>query len=678
MRETSRLAPVLLVVGLGWATAAPAEEAWRVSRATVTLALPASQLEDRGLAVAGSPGDGVRSFEAALDLAVVVRGGRLSAPDGGALSIPVRGGLALRAQDRGRALRPAFLYDFRVEIDPASGRDPVRLVGTDPDLREPFEIRNGGVQVDPERGVLAVRRADVLVSRAWAERLGRPRLAGEWVGELEIVLEAEPRRGPARPADPAPAARGVVLDVLLGELYGIGSTGHVGEYPDGRVGLSAATTSCNNGTVPVPWDAPMAETHPFIGLALYREMDGRLEMLGQNWIKHGFAALQNDQCDLGCTSGSPFTELGVGCSDTYGVAANAAPYYLGPRSEVNPHTGAWEACGSWFDAIPQDCERDYLGDAPDSAARRIEVLDADLALPGASYYYEAIYVVADDDSVHNNIGWRECTMFWEGRFWDFSTVGAQLEAAPGPVVAMWADDLDSVRVAPDDGLAFLGAKVIPDGPVWHYEYALYNRTSARGIRSFAVPVGTVTPSNVAFRDVDQDAGNDWTVTVDGGWVTWSTDDFATDPDAPALRYQTLFNFRFDADVPPVAATTQAELFEPGVGGTFFLSAPSPAAGATAAPELVATGLALSVAPNPFSRAGRVAFSAPRTGPARLAVLDVAGRTVRVLLDGEVPAGRHDVEWNGRDAGGGRLAAGVYFFRLEQAGHSRTEKGVLLR
>lgn len=691
MTDTSRLTLLLLGAALAVATPTRGETVRRVTEATLALTLPDSRLADYGLAVVDvrSPSAPDRSRPgryvfavAARDLRVESHGGMLSAPGGGALSIPVRGGIALRAEDpRGlRALRPVFLYDFTVDLDPDRGREFVRLVSADPDLPVPLDVRDGGVLVDDEHDVLAVVRADVLVSAAWADRLDRPHLAGEWIGELELRFETSRLAGAApAPERDSGRAGGDVLDVLLGELYGITRTGRVGEYPNGTVGLAAATTSCNNGTVVVPWNAPMAETHPFIGLAVYREMDGALEMLGQNWIKHGFAALQNDQCDLGCTGGSPFNELGVGCSDTYGVGANASPYYLGPRSEVNPHTGAWEACGSFFDAVPVDCERDFVGDVPDAVTHRIEVLDADLGLPGATYYYECAYFVAGDDSLHNNIGWRECTMTWEeDRFWNFETVGAQLAPAPGPVVAAWADDVDSTFVAPDDGIAFLGVKVTPAGPDWHYEYALYNRTCARGIRSFAVPIGGANLANVGFRDIDQDPANDWTWTVGNGLITWSTDDWAVDPDAPALRYQTLFAFRFDADAAPVPASARMELFEPGAGDTFFLTGPAPSGGFTAAPELGVAALSLSVRPNPFTRSGRVSFSAKHPGPARLTVLDVSGRAVRVLVDGDVPVGRHEVTWSGRDAGGSRLAAGVYFFRLEQDGEALTRRGVLLR
>ena len=83
-------------------------------------------------------------------------------------------------------------------------------------------------------------------------------------------------------------------------------------------------------------------------------------------------------------------------------------------------------------------------------------------------------------------------------------------------------------------------------------------------------------------------------------------------------------------------------------------------------------------PNPFSAGTRIAFSLPREESARLTVVDVSGREVRVLLDGAAPAGRSTLDWDGRDASGTRVASGVYFFRLQTDTEVRTKKATLLR
>jgi hypothetical protein len=68
--------------------------------------------------------------------------------------------------------------------------------------------------------------------------------------------------------------------------------------------------------------------------------------------------------------------------------------------------------------------------------------------------------------------------------------------------------------------------------------------------------------------------------------------------------------------------------------------------------------------NPFSRATAVAFELASPTRVKLAVHDLSGREVAVLLDGTRPAGRHVVPWDGLDRSGRRVGAGIYFATLE--------------
>jgi hypothetical protein len=83
-------------------------------------------------------------------------------------------------------------------------------------------------------------------------------------------------------------------------------------------------------------------------------------------------------------------------------------------------------------------------------------------------------------------------------------------------------------------------------------------------------------------------------------------------------------------------------------------------------------------PNPFVGATTVLFSVPQEGRAVVRVYDVSGRLVRTLDDSLREPGPHEVRWNGRNGDGDAVASGVYFVRLEAAGHSKTRKVVLLR
>lgn len=62
---------------------------------------------------------------------------------------------------------------------------------------------------------------------------------------------------------------------------------------------------------------------------------------------------------------------------------------------------------------------------------------------------------------------------------------------------------------------------------------------------------------------------------------------------------------------------------------------------------------------------------PETGPARLTIIDLARRTVRLLAAGTRAAGPQRVTWDGRDARGQVVRPGAYFARLDSPWGSRS-------
>jgi hypothetical protein len=90
----------------------------------------------------------------------------------------------------------------------------------------------------------------------------------------------------------------------------------------------------------------------------------------------------------------------------------------------------------------------------------------------------------------------------------------------------------------------------------------------------------------------------------------------------------------------------------------------------------APNFSLRAAPNPARESSRIEFVLPTTAEVRLALYDVSGRLVRVLEEGPAGAGPHRVVWDGRDAAGYEVPAGLYFCRLRAAG--RAESTSLLR
>ena len=95
-------------------------------------------------------------------------------------------------------------------------------------------------------------------------------------------------------------------------------------------------------------------------------------------------------------------------------------------------------------------------------------------------------------------------------------------------------------------------------------------------------------------------------------------------------------------------------------------------------ETQISGLRLAPAsPNPFRGRTALRWALPQSGVVRLRVHDVAGRLIRTLQDGWMPAGEHSVEWDTRDDHGELVRPGLFFVRFESAGRSIGQKVVLL-
>jgi flagellar hook assembly protein FlgD len=65
-------------------------------------------------------------------------------------------------------------------------------------------------------------------------------------------------------------------------------------------------------------------------------------------------------------------------------------------------------------------------------------------------------------------------------------------------------------------------------------------------------------------------------------------------------------------------------------------------------------------------------------PVRLVIYDVTGRAVRTLVNGAEAPGERRVFWDGRDALGARVRAGMYLCRLEAGATSLTRKLSVMR
>jgi hypothetical protein len=84
------------------------------------------------------------------------------------------------------------------------------------------------------------------------------------------------------------------------------------------------------------------------------------------------------------------------------------------------------------------------------------------------------------------------------------------------------------------------------------------------------------------------------------------------------------------------------------------------------------------APNPFQARTRILFSLASPGGVRVDVLDVRGRLIRRLQDGDLDAGMQAVSWDGRTDDGGPVPSGVYLVRVTTERGRQTARVVHLR
>jgi hypothetical protein len=106
-----------------------------------------------------------------------------------------------------------------------------------------------------------------------------------------------------------------------------------------------------------------------------------------------------------------------------------------------------------------------------------------------------------------------------------------------------------------------------------------------------------------------------------------------------------------------------------------LAVPDNISGVAARPE---HNLEVSAYPNPFRTHTTISFALGTAGAVSLDIFSADGRWVATLADGRLDAGRHELAWNGEDARGSRMSAGIYFARLKAAGGDATAKVLLLQ
>lgn len=403
-----------------------------------------------------------------------------------------------------------------------------------------------------------------------------------------------------------PAALASGPDVIVGDLYDVANFGAVG----GIRAYAVATESCNIGDQDLLWES-WNNRHPVIAQNMYRLKNGRFEQIGQSWLKHAFTALTLQLCGGPC-NGHGGSVLGVGCSDPYSASLNGQQSRLGPRSEVNATTGEFP--------YPYGIGWQQSGDA---IYKRLQCYQTDLANPGALYFVEGQYVTADDAAAgnkDNNASYRRVTI-------SSSTYNVTLQGSTQrtrPAIVAWFDhglgvnqpdpNVRLLKKTDEDGGTFWVGHAVTDlgNGWWHYEYAIQNLNSDLSGGSFSVPIPAgAQVTNIDFHAPFYHSGepydnSPWTVTEGNGAITWSSPQtYAQNPNSNALRWGTLYNFRFDCNRAPEEGTATLGLFKPAATPNLSLAVRVP--GGTCAQDLDGDGTVglsdLSVLLENFGTAG---------------------------------------------------------------------------
>ncbi len=78
-------------------------------------------------------------------------------------------------------------------------------------------------------------------------------------------------------------------------------------------------------------------------------------------------------------------------------------------------------------------------------------------------------------------------------------------------------------------------------------------------------------------------------------------------------------------------------------------------------------------PNPFNPTTNIKFALPKNGHVKLTIYDALGREVETLVNNELVAGTHTIEWTARN-----MASGIYLFRIEADNFVKVNKMLLIK
>jgi len=272
--------------------------------------------------------------------------------------------------------------------------------------------------------------------------------------------------------------------------------------------------------------------------------------------------------------------------------------------------------------------------------------------------------------------WSAWLPYAENTTWALSpgngtkTVNCEIKNAAGSVLAQ----SDQIQLNASADLAVdltSGSATVESGQTWSFTLTTTNHggSSANGLA-----VSDALPAGLAYESASQP------VTVVGNTITRSVTSLASGASdvvvitlraSGAAGPKTVPASALAGEFDPVMANNSDSLPLEVTASSVGVPGDDPNAGRAI--------LALQPnLPNPFTTATRLAWTQPVAARVTLTVHDAAGRRIVTLAENLFDAGDHAALWDGSDADGRPVAAGLYFSRLVVDGQVRTGKLLLTR
>ncbi|MBN1350706.1 PKD domain-containing protein [candidate division KSB1 bacterium] len=83
-------------------------------------------------------------------------------------------------------------------------------------------------------------------------------------------------------------------------------------------------------------------------------------------------------------------------------------------------------------------------------------------------------------------------------------------------------------------------------------------------------------------------------------------------------------------------------------------------------------------PNPFNPSTEIQYTLPKTSHVHIAVYNLMGHELKVLVKVSMPAGNHTIQWDGKDSNGKAMPTGIYIYKITAGDFTCARKLLLVK